>query len=70
MQFSFIQQLSCDAIKQNESEVEQMKFLVLNATFSRKPTKIGWLAPEMQAVEGYAFEDSDSLCMIPSHTSF
>ena len=41
MQFSFIQQLSRDATKQNESEVAQMKFLVLNATFRRKPMKIG-----------------------------
>ena len=52
----------CDAIKQNESEVEHSTFLVFyiaeltifNAVFTSKPVKIGLLVPKIQAVEGCA----------------
>ena len=55
--------IKCDTIGQNESEIAQVKFSVLfivvlllgmnfNATFSKNPMKIGWLA--VKEVKGFS----------------
>ena len=40
----------CDAINWNESGVNTLGTFI--GTFSWKPTKIGWLVPELQSVDG------------------